>query len=105
MLQIATSGLLVWKDSLLNQSTRLTIPNLDPALRPVPQGNSLTIPTPPATRTFDDGEDDNNEQGDSDRNNDSDFAPTLTSVTHFSVQEELHDLMRDLNSQNPCQSY
>lgn len=62
-------------------------PNLDSALRHVPYDESLPIPTPPVNWTLSDNQYVNKEQADSDRNNDSDFAPSLSSTPHRTNQE------------------
>ena len=69
--------------------------NVDSALYPLPHDESLLLSTPPATWTFSDDENDSNEQGSSNQNNDPDFAPSVSPMSHFITQ--LHDLVRDLN--------
>lgn len=80
------------KDFSAKSKHTIHFPNLDYALLSASHDESLPRPIPPASWTLGD-----DEHGDGDRNNDSDFAPSVSSTPHLITQNELHDLARDLN--------
>ena len=70
-------------------------PNLPSALRLIPHGQDLPIPTPPKVYSVDDDVIDKDDAYIKDIS-DPDFQPTSSTAPHLISQEELNDLERDL---------
>jgi hypothetical protein len=80
------------------QRKSIEYPNLPSAMRPVPHGDNLPVPKPPADWALESGDDDDNERAvaenmDTGDDNDPDFQPPESSP-HLITQRELNDLVR-----------
>ena len=79
----------------LKSKHSIQYPNLPSALRPIPHGQDLPIPTPPEVYSVDDDVIDKNDAYMED-NSDPDFQPTSSTAPHLISQGKLNDLVRDL---------
>lgn len=79
----------------LKSKHSIQYPNLPSALRPIPHGQDLPIPTPPEVYSVDDDVIDKDDAYMEDIS-DPDFQPTSSTAPHLISQEELNDLVRDL---------
>ena len=79
----------------LKSKHSIQYPNLSSALRPIPHGQDLPIPTPLKVYSVDDDVSDKDDAYVEDIS-DPDFQPTSSTAPHLISQEELNDLVRDL---------
>ena len=81
------------------KKSRIVYPNIPSALRPVPHGEGLPIPEPPAEYSLDSSDEDKGESTCSSPGpsacSDPDFHCGASSTPHRITQEELNDLIRD----------